>query len=155
MCIRDRDSALARGKRVSELLPRSVLRATLRLAAFVTGELGRRVPLLDLPAEPFGSAMISSIGALGLPVAMVPIAWMYHVPLIVTPGAILDKPVAIDGRVEVRPVLPISVTVDHRYVDGAELVGAWRALRDYLEDPISYEPSLATELAVRAPIARG
>lgn len=148
------DSALTRGKRVGNVLPRSFLRVALRLTAFVTGELGLRLPLLDLPAEPFGSAMVSSIGALGLPVAMVPIAWMYQVPLIVTPGAILDKPVAVAGRVEVRPVMPISVTVDHRYVDGAELSGAWRALREYLEDPIAFEPGLAAELAERVPVVR-
>lgn len=144
------DDPTRRGKRVGELLPRSILRPALRMAAFAAGELGLRIPLLGFEPEPFGSAMISSLGALGLPRALVPLAWLYRVPLIVAPGTIEDRPVAVGKRVEVRPVLPISVTIDHRYVDGAELSGAWRALRTYLENPGQFEPALVATLAARA-----
>jgi len=34
-------------------------------------------------------------------------------------GRIVDKPVAVEGRVEVRPMLWLSLTFDHRIVDGA------------------------------------
>jgi pyruvate dehydrogenase E2 component (dihydrolipoamide acetyltransferase) len=40
-----------------------------------------------------------------------------------------------------RPVLPLSITIDHRYVDGAHLGRALHALRGYLEDPALYECS--------------
>ena len=34
-------------------------------------------------------------------------------------GRIVDKPAAVDGRVEIRPMLWLSLTFDHRIVDGA------------------------------------
>jgi pyruvate dehydrogenase E2 component (dihydrolipoamide acetyltransferase) len=34
-------------------------------------------------------------------------------------GRIVDKPVVVEGRVEVRPLLWLSLTFDHRIVDGA------------------------------------
>jgi pyruvate dehydrogenase E2 component (dihydrolipoamide acetyltransferase) len=136
------DPGFERSKSLSRRLPVPILHVALRAAAYAAGELGWSIPAVGVSAEPFGSAMVSSLGSLGLPVAFVPIAWMYRVPLIVVPGAIVRKPVAVDERVEVRPVLPVSVTLDHRYVDGAQLAGALAAFREYLEDPARFEPPL-------------
>jgi pyruvate dehydrogenase E2 component (dihydrolipoamide acetyltransferase) len=83
--------------------------------------------------------MVSSVGMLGLPMGFTPLVWMYAVPAIVLLGEILEKPVAIEGRVEVRKILPITATIDHRYVDGAELGLALRAFREYLENPTEFE----------------
>jgi pyruvate/2-oxoglutarate dehydrogenase complex dihydrolipoamide acyltransferase (E2) component len=43
--------------------------------------------------------------------------------------------------VEARPVIPITATIDHRYVDGFHISRAMTALRTYLEDPAAYEPA--------------
>jgi hypothetical protein len=81
----------------------------------------------------------------GLPMGFAPLAWMYGVPLLVLAGEIADKPVAISGRVEVRPILPVTATIDHRYVDGAHLGRALHAFRAYLASPASFEPTFASE----------
>lgn len=135
------DAEFERSKRLGRRLPIPLLRPALRAAAALAGDLGWSIPALGVHPEPFGSAMVSSLGSLGLPIAFVPIAWLYRVPIIVAPGAVTPKPVAIDGRVEVRPVLPIAFTVDHRYADGAQLSGALAAFRGYLEDPAAHEPA--------------
>jgi len=70
-----------------------------------------------------------------------PLAWMYRVPLLVLVGEIAEKPVAVAGHVEVRPVLPITATIDHRYVDGAQLGEALRAFREYIASPALFEPT--------------
>jgi hypothetical protein len=139
---RGHDPGFERAKSLARWLPLPLLRAGLRAAAIAAGDHGWSIPALGVHAEPFGSAMVSSLGSFGLPVAFVPIAWMYRVPLIVAPGVIAAKPVAVGGRVEVRPVLPIAVTIDHRWVDGAQLMGAVTAFREYLEDPAAHEPTL-------------
>lgn len=77
---------------------------------------------------------ITSIGSLGggfLSVAMI------NPPdvAILAVHFIKDTPVAIDGKVEVRKVLPISITFDHRAVDGADAVKFGNAIKAYLEDP--------------------
>ena len=48
---------------------------------------------------------------------------------------IQERPVAIDGAVEVRPMMYLALTYDHRIVDGREAVQFLVALKDLLEDP--------------------
>jgi len=48
---------------------------------------------------------------------------------------IFDKPVAINGKVEVRPVMTIALTYDHRLVDGREAVTYLRKIKQAVEDP--------------------
>ena len=50
-------------------------------------------------------------------------------------GATVDTPVARDGAVEVRPVLTMTLTVDHRAVDGAEGADFLRTVKQFVEDP--------------------
>jgi pyruvate/2-oxoglutarate dehydrogenase complex dihydrolipoamide acyltransferase (E2) component len=139
------DPDFARVKRTMDALPRPLLRLALRVSAWVAGDHDKSIPLLGVAASPFGSAMVSSVGMLGLPMGFSPLAWMYRVPLLVLVGEITEKPVAVSGRVEVRPILPITVTIDHRYVDGAQLGEALRAFRKYLSNPASFEPARTAE----------
>ena len=50
-------------------------------------------------------------------------------------GRIVDKPVAVAGRVEVRPMVWLSLTFDHRIVDGAPAARFLRELGDRLGTP--------------------
>lgn len=49
--------------------------------------------------------------------------------------AIKDRPVAVDGRVEIRPMMYIALSYDHRLVDGRESVSFLVRLKESLEDP--------------------
>src|SRR4051812_2845408 len=50
-------------------------------------------------------------------------------------GATVDTPVARDGAVVVRPIMTLTLTVDHRAVDGAEGADCLRTVKQFLEDP--------------------
>ena len=139
-----RDPDLARAKGVMQRLPLPLLRAGLRAMSWLTADLGVAVPPLGLRASPFGSAMVSSVGMLGIPMGFAPLVWMYGVPLLVLVGEISDKAVVIDGHVRVRPMLPVTATIDHRYVDGAQIARAMKAFRAYLTEPARFEPPLAS-----------
>jgi pyruvate dehydrogenase E2 component (dihydrolipoamide acetyltransferase) len=52
-------------------------------------------------------------------------------------GATVDTPVVVDRRVEVRPIMQVSLTCDHRTVDGAVGARFLQALVEHLEDPTS------------------
>jgi pyruvate dehydrogenase E2 component (dihydrolipoamide acetyltransferase) len=133
------DVEFARTKQLTDRLPPWLLRPALRASAFLTQRLRLDVPALGLHSSPFGSAMVSSVGMLGLPRGFIPLAWMYDVPILVLVGEITQQPVAIDGRVEARDVLPISATIDHRYVDGWQIAKLMRAFRAYLAEPERFE----------------
>ncbi|KAL8701460.1 MAG: hypothetical protein Q9224_000503 [Gallowayella concinna] len=49
--------------------------------------------------------------------------------------AIKDKPVAIDGKVEIRPMMYLALTYDHRLLDGREAVVFLVKVKEYIEDP--------------------
>ncbi|MGF1620105.1 MAG: 2-oxoglutarate dehydrogenase complex dihydrolipoyllysine-residue succinyltransferase [Rhodomicrobiaceae bacterium] len=48
---------------------------------------------------------------------------------------IQDRPVVIDGKVEVRPMMYLALSYDHRIVDGKEAVTFLVRVKDSLEDP--------------------
>jgi pyruvate dehydrogenase E2 component (dihydrolipoamide acetyltransferase) len=50
-------------------------------------------------------------------------------------GRIEDKPVAVAGQVEVRPILPLALSYDHRLIDGAAAGEFLRRLTALLADP--------------------
>jgi len=49
--------------------------------------------------------------------------------------AIKDRPVAIGGEVQVRPVMYLALTYDHRLIDGREAVGFLKSIKDRIEQP--------------------
>ena len=46
-----------------------------------------------------------------------------------------ERPVAIDGKVEVRPMMYLALSYDHRIIDGKESVSFLVAVKDMLENP--------------------
>lgn len=134
------DKAFARSKRATDALPALLLRPMLKAAAFLTETLDLDLASLGLPRQPFGSAMVTSVGMFGLPHGFAPLAWMYGVPLLVLVGELTEKAIVVDGRIEAREVLPITATIDHRYVDGAQIARAMNAFREYLAAPQELEP---------------
>ena len=50
---------------------------------------------------------------------------------------IIQRPVAVDGRVEIRPMMYLALSYDHRIIDGKESVSFLVAVKEALEDPIN------------------
>jgi len=50
-------------------------------------------------------------------------------------GRIADKPWVKDGEIKIRKILPLSLTFDHRVVDGVEAARFLNRVVKYLEDP--------------------
>jgi 2-oxoglutarate dehydrogenase E2 component (dihydrolipoamide succinyltransferase) len=50
---------------------------------------------------------------------------------------IQDRPVAVDGEVEIRPMMYVALSYDHRVIDGAEAVSFLVRIKELIEDPES------------------
>ena len=50
---------------------------------------------------------------------------------------IMDRPVAVNGRVEIRPMMYIALSYDHRIIDGKDSVGFLVKVKQMLENPES------------------
>jgi pyruvate dehydrogenase E2 component (dihydrolipoamide acetyltransferase) len=90
----------------------------------------RRIPLTDLRG---GTFTISNYGAIG-GIFATP---MLHLPevAILGVGKLLHKPVVQGGEVVIRTILPLSLTFDHRALDGAEAQRFLNELIAYLSNP--------------------
>jgi len=90
----------------------------------------RTIDLADLKG---GTFTITNFGAMG---------GIYGFPVIHHPevailgmGKIMEKPVVVDGKIEVRKILPLSLSFDHRVVDGAEAIRFMNTVIELLQDP--------------------
>ena len=90
----------------------------------------RRIPLADLRG---GTFTISNYGAVG-GIFATP---MLHLPqvAILGVGRFMQKPVAYEEAIALRTILPLSLTFDHRVLDGAAAQRFLNAVMAYLADP--------------------
>ncbi len=99
-------------------------------------ELGEKVRNQTITVEEMSDSTftITNIGSLGGGYLSVP---MINYPEVAILGVhmIRDEPVVRNGAVAVGKVLPISLSFDHRVVDGADAVQFANAVMRYLEDP--------------------
>lgn len=90
----------------------------------------RKIDLGDLQGSTFTITNIGSIrGLYATPIINYPEAAILGL------GRIYEKPVAIGGKVQVRKVLPLSLSFDHRILDGAEAAKFMDLVIKHLENP--------------------
>ena len=134
------DPQFKQSKAMVKGLPPLLLRPVMDALGFVTESLQLPIPYLGLEARPYGSVLVSNVGTYGLDTAVAPWPTFCHVPLGIMIGAVTDKVLALGGQPVVRPALPLSIGIDHRFVDGyqgATMAGIFRA---YLADPAAFDP---------------
>ncbi len=114
---------------------RSVERLSLAEVGGIRADLVQRarsgsLQLADLEG---GSFTISNLGMFGVE----QFSAVLNPPqaAILAVGATTDRPVAVDGEVVVRPMMTVTLTVDHRAVDGAPAADFLRTVKRFLEDP--------------------
>lgn len=151
---RGRDRDFSRSKRLLNGASKPLARLVLRAATAMTQRYNVSFPALGIRANAFGSAMVSSVGMFGIPMGFAPLAWTYSVPMLVLVGEITDKPVVVDQRITVRPMLWLTATFDHRYADGAHVGKVVEVVRRYLAHPEHYEPAALGTRTLRLPAPR-
>jgi pyruvate dehydrogenase E2 component (dihydrolipoamide acetyltransferase) len=91
-----------------------------------------------LPRDPFGSAMVTNIGTLGLEEAYVPLVPYSRVPLLIALGAVKRELVPDDaGNPRVAHTLRLCATFDHRILDGAHAAKMAKVIRRAFADPVT------------------
>ncbi len=118
--------------------PTWLLPIILRFISFLVHDLGVNLPKWGLPADPFGSVMITSVGSLKVPPGFAPLVPVSRVPLILCVGGVEKKPWVVEGGVAARPVLDINVTFDHRFMDGVTGARMFHFFKEILATPEKY-----------------
>ncbi len=115
---------------IKEVDTKSIVTLASELQRLIELARQRRIPLPDLRG---GTFTISNYGAIG-GIFATP---MLHLPqvAILGVGRLLHKPVAHNADIVVRTILPLSLTFDHRALDGATAQRFVNDLAAYLADP--------------------
>jgi pyruvate dehydrogenase E2 component (dihydrolipoamide acetyltransferase) len=91
--------------------------------------------LFGLPKDPFGSAMITNIGSLGLEEAFAPLVPFSRIPIVIALGATRDEAVVKDGKIGIARMIKICVTMDHRLIDGVHAAHMAKTVQKIFADP--------------------
>jgi len=61
-----------------------------------------------------------------------------YIFLLVVVGNIEDKPVVKNGKIEIAPMLSVTLTIDHRYMDGGRAKQISDKMKDVVAHPEKY-----------------
>ncbi len=135
------DPKFKKSKGLVARLPWWSIRPFLATASALTNELLIDMSGSGMPADPFGSAMVTSLGMFGVDEAYAPLTPIARCMMIVLVPAVRDKVVVEDGQMVVRPILKLCATFDHRIVDGVHAAKLCSVMREIILDPEQHMPN--------------
>jgi pyruvate dehydrogenase E2 component (dihydrolipoamide acetyltransferase) len=110
----------------------SLFELTQQITAYAEKARERKLTLNDMKGGTFTVSNFGSIsGIFGTPVINYPQAGILGI------GRIVQQPVVKDNQIVIGNVLGLSLTVDHRIVDGGDTARFLKQIVDHLADPIS------------------
>ena len=115
---------------IKEASEKTILDIAKEIQKFSEAAKDRKIDLADMKGGTFTITNVGSVGGLhATPIINWPEA------AIIATGRIYDKAVVIGKKIVARKMMPLSVSFDHRIVDGAEAAGFTNTLKEHLEDP--------------------
>lgn len=118
-------------------LPRPLLRVGIRL--FHTLDYFNLLPGSFIHPDPmYTSIFVANLGSLGMRAGFHHLYEWGNCPLFMMVGAIEDRPVVVDGKVEVQKTIHIRWSFDERIDDGLTSSYGMETVRRVLEDPHRY-----------------
>jgi pyruvate/2-oxoglutarate dehydrogenase complex dihydrolipoamide acyltransferase (E2) component len=120
---------------VHDAAGKSLTEVALEIAALTAAARERR---LTAAQQSGGTITVNNYGGLGI--------WL-GTPIVRPPevanlgvGRVQERPVAVDGQVVVKPILPLAVSGDHRLLDGHTLGAFVSEVVELMEDPVLLLP---------------
>ncbi|MEM1294735.1 MAG: 2-oxo acid dehydrogenase subunit E2 [Verrucomicrobiota bacterium] len=126
---------MGRVQRMVDSLPVWLVRWMLYGQDFLQNTLNWDLRWLGVPCDPFGSVMLSNIGALGLESAHIPLSPYSRCPVMIGMGKPREVPVVREGEVVPGKLMRITFTFDHRHADGAHGAMVLRRFQKLFENP--------------------
>ncbi len=129
------DPLLERTKKLFDRMPPAIMGPLLRLVARLQYDFNLDLSAVGIPNDPFGSAIVTSVGVLGITEAFPPLLTFTRVPAVLAVGAVEDRPGVRDGNLVVVPTMRIAATFDHRVIDGFQGGKLAKTFKEIIQDP--------------------
>jgi pyruvate/2-oxoglutarate dehydrogenase complex dihydrolipoamide acyltransferase (E2) component len=130
-------------KKLLSLLPHRLSCWALDGVTWILYDLNLWTPLFGLPRNPFGCALITNIGSLGLEHGFAALIPATRIPMVIAVGAVQKKPIVRGERVEAGEVIGLYFTVDHRVIDAVPAGRMAATLKKIFASPDSELNALA------------
>jgi pyruvate dehydrogenase E2 component (dihydrolipoamide acetyltransferase) len=132
------DPLLEQTKKLFAQMPPALMGPLLRLVARLQYDFNLDLSSVGVPNDPFGSAIVTSVGVLGISEAFPPLLTFTRVPAVLAVGAVENKPGVRDGKIVVMPAMRIAATFDHRVIDGFQGGKLAKTFKDILQNPAAH-----------------
>lgn len=129
------DKNLEGSRNLFKSIPFFLLNTMLDLIGWLSFTLNLDLRWAGIPRDPFGSAMVTNVGSLGLEEAYVPLVPYSRVPLLIALGAVKEEAIVENGQLVVGKVVRAFATFDHRVLDGMHAAKMSKTLRRIFADP--------------------
>jgi pyruvate/2-oxoglutarate dehydrogenase complex dihydrolipoamide acyltransferase (E2) component len=129
------DQSYEQSRSMFSRLPWWLTRPATTVSDVLVNELHVDLAKYGMPRDPFGSALITSVGMFGIDTAFAPLLPMARCPILILVPEVRPRPWVDGDRLEVRPVLRLCATFDHRLIDGAAAGRLARTLHALFADP--------------------
>lgn len=130
-----KDAAFEKSKSLVTHMPTWILRPVLWTIGYVGGAMGLSLKCFGIEKFPFGAAIITNVGMFGMDEGYAPPTPFARVPIYLALPEIKQTPVVIDNQITIRPLLGITVTIDHRFLDGYRGAMIAKMIRHSLTNP--------------------
>lgn len=138
------DLELEKTKTLVDYLPSFLISAAVSLVDFLTYTVPFDLDFMGIRSDPFGSAMVTSVGQFGIKQGFAPLVPSAHCPILVLPGEIHETTFAENGEPVVKRGVTFSCTFDHRCFDGYQIGCMARYFRELVTNPRDHFPDPET-----------
>ncbi|MFB6346461.1 MAG: 2-oxo acid dehydrogenase subunit E2 [bacterium] len=135
------DLEIEQTKKLVEYVPTFLIPFMVSLIDFLTFSVSWDLDFLGVRSDPFGSAMVTSVGQFGLKQGFAPLVRSSHYPILIVPGQIHETTFAKNGEVVVKKGVTVSCTFDHRCFDGYQVGYMGRLFRSMMTEPREHFPA--------------
>lgn len=122
-------------KRAIQFFPPALGRIGLSLTSLLQYDFNLNLSRLGLPRDTYGGAIVSSMGMFGIRYGFAPLVPPMRLSCLLGVGRVEDRAVVVDGQIAIRPILPLTATLDHRVIDGYQAGLLSTTLSECLSDP--------------------
>ncbi|MCI5058639.1 MAG: 2-oxo acid dehydrogenase subunit E2 [Flavobacteriales bacterium] len=126
---------LAASKQMAETLHPRLVSILMKVYGYIAYQLNQNWKVFKGKQNAFGSVMLTAVGSVGITNALCPIAPYTHVPMVISAGKIIEKPVVYENSVKIKKVMCLGFTFDHRIMEGKDFGHFFAKLNDFIQNP--------------------
>ena len=131
----DRGPDFQESKNIIKRLPIFITRPVVSVRGWLVNKKGMHFPRLGFPQDPFGTAIVTSVGMFGVETAFAPLPSIGRANAALLITEVRKKPWVEDDKIVVRPVMKLCCTLDHRVFTGHQGAMLSSEVREILMDP--------------------